>query len=173
MKNVILFSMICFTVFGCKTQQQNTITGKTAAKTAPKPFVTALPHVVIYKTTKDYNCNVPVMLSKDKTQIDSYPHPTDLFFNGNFALPSQLHNGYLLDNRGIGENVAFLKFTYEEYSKLAKVPTLEELQKSIIDKDPLIELWDCGIGTNSKEMETQLNEWIDNNMLSEKCRQIK
>ena len=172
MKNVILFSTLILTMFGCKSQH-NQGTVKDISTISTPQFMSALPHIIIYKTTKDYSYNVPVILSEDKSQIVSYPHPTDLFFCEKLALPSQLHNGYLLDNRGIGKNVAFLKYSYEEYSKLQVVPALSELYKSIIDKNPLIELWDCGTKTNFNDLEKQLNEWIDKNLLSEKCKRIK
>lgn len=175
MKKVIFFSMICLATLGCKTQQKssNKFTDNASTKVAPQPFGAALAHVIIYKTVKDYRNNVPVILSDDKTQIISYPHPTDLFFGENLALPAQLHNGYLLDNRGIHKNVAFLKFTYGEYSKLKDVPALQELQRNIIDKDPLTELWDCGKKTNFTDIQEQLNEWIDKNLLPEKCIRIR
>jgi len=174
MRSIILLSAIILTVFGCKTQHNNNKTAvKSVAATSNSRFVSALPHTLIYKTTKDYANNVPVGLSDDKLQIVSYPAPTDLLIGETLALPSQLHNGYLLDNRGISENAAFLKYTYEEYSKLQVVPTINELYKNIIDKDPLTELWDCGIKANFTDMQNQLNEWIDNNLLAEKCKRIK
>ena len=77
-----------------------------STKVAPQPFVAAQARVVIYKTAKDYRNNVPVTLSDDKTTIVSYPHPTDLVLGEGLALPASLHNGYLLDNRGINRNVA-------------------------------------------------------------------
>ena len=160
-------------MFGCKSQQQNS--GNSVAGKPPvnEKITKALPHVVIYKTKKDYNRNVPVTLSEDKTQIVAYPHPTDLIFNGNLALPTQLNNGYMLDNRGITKNVAFLKYTYDEYSKLKDVPSMRELQRAIIDEDPLVELWDCGEKKNFTDLQKQLNEWIDGNLLSGKSKQIK
>jgi len=175
MKNVIFCTMICLAMFGCKTHQKSNsgFTDNASTQVAPQPFGAAQVHVVIYKTAKDYRTNAPVILSDDKTQIISYPHPTDLFIGENLALPTQLNNGYLPDNRGIHKNVAFLKFTYGEYSKLKDVPTLQELQRNIIDKDPLRELWDCGKKTNYTDVEEQLNEWIDKNLLHEKCKRIR
>jgi len=158
---------------GCKSQQQNNSRSVASKPPVKTQFVAALPHIVIYKTANDYGNNVPVLLSDDKTQIVSYPHPTDLFFGENLALPAQLNNGYLLDNRGIAKNVAFLKYTYEEYEKLKDVPTLHELQRNIIDKDPLTELWDCGKKTNFTDLQKQLNDWIDKNLLHEKCKRIR
>lgn len=165
--------MAVFTILGCKSQQLNTTGSAVNEAPVKSQFVAALPHIVIYKTTKDYSHNVPVILSDDKTQIVSYPHPSDLIFDNRLALPSALNNGYLLDNRGIQKNVAFLKYTYEEYSKLKDVPPLQDLYKAIIDKDPLTELWDCGSKATYADVQKQLNESIDKNLLSEKFKRIK
>jgi hypothetical protein len=130
-------------------------------------------HVLVYKTTKDYRNNVPVILSADKSEIVSYPHPNDLFLNGKLAVPDILKNDYLLDNRGINSNVAFLKYTYQEYSKLQVVPPLNLLYQNIIDKDPLTELWDCGLKTAFSDMEQQLNTLIQQGSYKSKFKKIK
>lgn len=173
MRNILLLTMVFYAISGCKSQQLNN--GRSNADNSPvkAQFVAALPRIVIYKTTRDYSHNVPVLLTDDKTRIVSYPHPTDLFSGDKLALPSLLHDGYLLDNRGIHKNVAFLKYTYEEYSKRKDAPSLEELEKNIIDKDPLLELWDCGDKNSYTDLQTQLNDWIDKNMLPERCKRIK
>lgn len=161
-------------MFSCTTQHNKSKeTTSQVSATQKTKFVSVLSHIVIYKTTKDYRHNVPVTLSEDKSQVVSYPHPTDLFVGEDLALPTQLDNGYLLDNRGIGKNVAFLTYTYEEYSNLQTLPSLRELYENIIDKDPLTELWDCGTKANFPDIEKQLNEWINNNMLAEKGKWIK
>lgn len=175
MKTLFFFSMIGLAMFGCKIQRKihSEKSSHTSSKVAPQPFVAAQARVVIYKTVKDYSSNVPVTLSDDKTAIVSYPHPSDLVIGENLALPSSLHKGYLLDNRGINKNVAFLKYTYTEYAMLKEVPTLQELQRSIIDKDPLTELWDCGNKANFTDLQGQLNEWIDRNIIPEKCKRLR
>ncbi len=64
--------MLILSISGCKTQQkssENTNTDHSATQIAPKPFVTALPHIVIYKTTKNYSQNVPVILLKIKCKL--------------------------------------------------------------------------------------------------------
>jgi hypothetical protein len=173
MKYILLSSMIILAMVGCKSQQQNNDRSRADKPHEKTQFMAVLPHVLIYKTKKDYSHNVPVLLSDDKMQIISYPHPTDLLIGENLALPAPLHNGYLLDNRGINNRVAFLKYTYEEYSTLKDVPTLQELQRSILDKDPLTELWDCGKKANFTDLQKQLNEWIDKDLLPEKFKRIK
>lgn len=93
--------------------------------------------IVIYKTIKDYSNYVPVTMNASKTEIISYPAPSDLLLDGKTTTPTKLKNGYLLDNRGINENVVFLKYTYEDYSKLKEAPSLSEMKKNILEKYPL------------------------------------
>jgi len=103
------------------------------------------PHVYLYKTKGDYYSKVPILLSENKQEIVSYPHPSDLLVNGKLLLPSKLEDGYLLDNKGIGINVAFIKMDYSEYSKLSNPPTIIELKQMLIDTEPLLEMYDCGL----------------------------
>lgn len=134
--------------------------------------VSSLP-ILVYKTKKDYNNLVPILLNDDKTQIISFPDPKDVKVGGNFLLPTSLQKSYLLDNKGIGKNVAFLKYTYEEYSNLQTLPTLNQLYNNIIDKTPLIELCDCGDKSKYEDLEKQLNEFINKDILRTKCKVLK
>lgn len=117
---------------------------------------------IVYKTKHDYSMNVPVTLSADKSKIVSYPSVADIYYKGEFSYPYKLENGYLLDNRGINENSVFLKYTYEEYSKLKEIPKLSELYLFIIDKDPFIEVYNCGNRYRFKNEIEELNEIIKN-----------
>jgi hypothetical protein len=138
-----------------------------------QPQFTPGPKILVYKTKKDYGNFVPVLLSADKTEIISYPHPNDLKVGNGFPFPTALNNHYLLDNRGINENVAFLKLTYEEYSELKSIPTLQELFDNILDNDPLTELCDCGNKSALSDPVKQLNLIISNDKLREICKTIK
>jgi len=131
------------------------------------------PPVLIYKTKKNYNDLVPVLLSDDGKTIISYPHPKDLIVGNSYPLPTILHGGYLIDNRGIGKNVAFLNITYEEYTKLKSAPSAAEIYNLIIDKEPLMELYDCGTRAKFNNIEKELNSLIDNNKLVTDCKLIK
>ena len=137
------------------------------------PASVASPKVFIYKMKKDYSQNVPVILSSDKKTIVSYPHPRDLYTNGKLALPTKLNDGYWLDNRGINENVAFLSYTYEEYSSFSEVPSISELYKRIIDKNPIKEMWDCGRRHQFRDPVSDLNEAIANGELSQRFQKVK
>ena len=135
----------------------------------------ALPSVLVYKTKADYSQNVPLILSEDKKTIISFPDPTDLMINGEFRTPVKLSAGYLLDRKGISKNVAFLRYTYEEYSKLTKIPSTEEFGNLILENDPLLELWDCGkLSFNSDtELISYLNKIILDGEINKYWRKIK
>ncbi|MBU2651249.1 MAG: hypothetical protein KKA81_09970 [Bacteroidetes bacterium] len=124
------------------------------------------PPVIVYKTNNDYSRNVPVILTMDKKNIASYPGPGDLKYKGEFAYPVELHNGYLLDRRGITDRVAFLDYSYEEYSKLEKTPTREELMNHILDKDPLTEMYFCGSRNTYRDVEKEVNQVLESGDLS-------
>jgi hypothetical protein len=146
-------------LFSCSSLE--TGTKKSPATGTDNPAVgMASPPAIIYKTKTDYFDKVPVILSDDKTRIVSFPDPRDLKINGEFAYPSKLANGYLLDNRGIGPNAAFLRFSYEEYCNMDNIPTAERLFNYIIEKYPFTEMYQCGNRGNYDEIVAELNLMI-------------
>lgn len=167
----IFVVIIIFCLVGCSSSKGTTEKGEKSSSFTPT-YIPG-PHALVYKTKKDYYNLVPVILSEDKSQIISYPHKSDLIVGSEYSLPTILHRGYLLDNRGISKNVAFLKLTYEEYFNFEEIPTIQELFEYIIDSDPLIELCDCGNRTTFKNMVVQLNELIDEDLLEDKCKKMK
>ena len=130
------------------------------------------PPCIIYKTRGEYSNNVPVILSEDKTKIISYPAVKDVYFNGELAYPTPLNDGFLLDNRGIGPDAAFLDITYEQFSHMEKTPSADELFKRIIDKDPFIIMYQCGERKQYKEIESELNEMIMSGKFTS-CKKLK
>lgn len=177
----LIFIIALTTIFaGCKTTKRtampSTTTTSTAAQTAyAKPATagnrqTASSATLIYKTKADYSQNVPVLLSADKKHIVSYPAPSDLKHADGYATPIPLANGYLLDRRGISPNVAFLKYTYREYAALPAAPSPATLFDSIIDTDPLVELWNCGTSPITTE---QLISIIKSNQLPATFQRLK
>lgn len=159
----MLFSIAC--TAGKKAKQDK------VKKSIDSNFVSE-PPVLVYKTKANYNNLVPVLLSDDKKVIVSYPHPNDIKTGSGYSLPVLLHDGYLLDNRGIGKNVAFLKMTYEEYGKLEKPLSVNELYNLILDKDPLVELCNCGVKSSYKNLTKQMNELIDSKKLGTTCKKM-
>jgi hypothetical protein len=161
----VIALIVCFSIVGCKTSK------KTEKSTINNNF--SGPPTIIYKMKKDYTQNVPVTLSDDRLTIVNYPAIEDIIINGKYPLPTLLKNGYYLDNRGIGPNVAFTKYTYEEYSKLNTTPTVKELFASIIDKDPIAEMYDCGNRLRFTDIEAELNHIIESGDLIKKFKKIK
>lgn len=164
---IALFMVIA----GCKTHKMTRRDSKDKAEIVTD--YTASAHALVYKTKADYNNLVPVILSDDKSEIVSYPDPEDIKSRSGYPQPHALIHGYLLDNRGIGSNVAFINMTYREYSRLEKAPDLQELYNLILDKDPLTELYDCGIRKDFTDPAAQLNGLIEGNELLTRCKRIK
>ncbi|HRY33436.1 MAG TPA: hypothetical protein P5531_10760 [Bacteroidales bacterium] len=119
------------------------------------------PPVYIYKTKADYSKHVPVILSPDKQRVVSYPDVKDVYYQGELAYPVPLHDGFLLDRRGISPDAAFLTYTYEEYIQMTSVPSPETMMEYILDKDPFTALYYCGTRFQYKDLVTELNEKID------------
>ncbi|MBP7102289.1 MAG: hypothetical protein KBA86_03485 [Bacteroidales bacterium] len=124
-----------------------------------------VPPVIIYKTKKNYAKNVAVIMSEDKTQILSYPDPSDVFKNGNYCYPTPLKKGFLLDNRGINKNVVFLSMTYEEYAKLKSPLSLEDMKNMILDKNPIKKMYQCGNRFQYQNIVAELNL-----LIKKKCK---
>ncbi|MFN8323214.1 MAG: hypothetical protein U0T74_11205 [Chitinophagales bacterium] len=142
---VVMFST---TLMFCKTKQVVNTTSKVTEK------------ALVYKTKADYSSYVPVTLSTDKKSIVAYPSPSDVFYDGQLAKPTALVNGYWLDNRGVGVNTAFLKITYEDYSRLKYAPQLSEMMQMILDADPLLELYVIDNKAKYKDNLDELNKII-------------
>lgn len=160
-----LIIILCLSIAGCKTTKK---TEKSVVNTnSPGP------PTIVYKMKKDYSQNVPVILSDDKSTIVNYPAIEDINLNGKFPLPTLLNKGYYLDNRGIGPNVAFIMYTYEEYSKLPATPSDNELYISIVNNNPIVEMYDCGNRLRFSNIEADLNAMIDRGDLVKKCKKLK
>jgi hypothetical protein len=161
--------ILCFVA--CNTHKKTAINSNSTTEFVPD--YTPGPPTIVYKTKSDYSKNVPVILSDDKTTIVSYPHPNDINVGNSFPFPTQLNNGYLLDNRGINPNVAYLKLTYEEYSKLQNPLSLKEMYDQIIDKNPVTEMCDCGNQKAFTNLTDQLNRLITDKKLKTRCKSLK
>ncbi len=167
MFNRIVFMLVaaCLILGGCKTSKES----QQLADNAPK---LTEPSVYIYKTRGDYTLFVPIDLSADKKTIISYPDIRDVFTNGKLAIPTKLDGGFLLDNRGISKNVAFLKLSYQQYAELPATPSTNSLFNLILDNDPLTVLYDCGRKSGYKNLAAELSIMIRNKDYS-KFKRIK
>jgi hypothetical protein len=141
-------------------------------KSGPSLDFSAGPPTLIYKTRANYSDKIPLTLSEDKTRIVGYPHPRDIYYRGKLAKPVYLRDGFMLDNRGIGPNTCFISMTYEEYALLSRAPAPGELEKMIIDRDPVSEIYNCGNRDQFTDVEYELRRMIRKGQLG-KCRLIK
>ena len=168
----VIFPICIIICISCKTSHRTVQIADKSPSEIRSDFVAVKP-LLVYKTKANYNNLVPVILSDDKSEIVFYPHPSDIKTESGYQTPIPLYNGYLLDQRGIGKNVAFLNVTYEDYAKLKEVPTIKELYNLIFDNSPLVELCNCGSKKSLPDLVNQLNELIDSNKLKTKCKVIK
>lgn len=180
MKLIWILLASSFIIFSCNGPQY---AKRKSYKEVEQPVLSfaAGPPTLVYKTKANYDSLVPVILSEDKTAILAYPHPVDLRLDGdetpnmagNHPYPIVMENGYLLDRKGIGKDVAFLKMSYREYAALEKAPSLQALKEMILDKDPLLELCDCGNRQAFTDAERQINKLIVFKKLRKECKVIK
>ncbi len=118
----------------------------------------AIPPTIIYKAAKKYADLVPITLSEDKQIIVSYPDPRDI---SERSKPTYLKKGYYLDNRGISPNTAFIALTYEEYAQLKTAPSIEQLMKLIVNRNPIKKMYRCDKIFDARENTDKLIEIID------------
>lgn len=90
--------------------------------------VAVMPKAIIYKTSGDFQQNVPVQVNADGSLL-SYPAPSDIPEN---AAPVQLESGWLLSPVGVGPQTVFTTYTYDEYRRLSQPPAPEEILKAVI-----------------------------------------
>jgi len=166
----LILSILVLLILSCSSKKE--VVRNSREKLLEQSLISGQP-VLVYKTKRNYNNLVPILLSDDGKTLISYPHPKDLIIGSGYPLPTILNNGYLIDNRGIGKNVAFLSISYEEYSKLESVPSIEEIYQLIIDKEPLVEIYNCGSKSNFINIENEINIMIANNKLNKTCKLIK
>ena len=127
-------------------------------------YVNSSHAIVVYKTKKNYNHIVAVTLNTDKTSIINYPDPSDI--RSFRPYPIQLKSKYLLDQRGIDSNVAFLKLSYRQYSKLKVVPEpYFILSNLILDNDPILEFHVINQYPPNSNVKQLLNQRIVNGVL--------
>lgn len=152
MRNIGLI-ILAFTLSMCQTNQQIL------------PSANTLAPLIIYKTTKDYSKNLPLVMNDAKDKIVSYPDVSDVSKRGEITTAIQLREKFLLDEFGLSKNSVYTSYTYEEYAKLKETPRIEELMNSIIDKEPFTAMYNCGIRNNfktTKELNGFIKEQLDN-----------
>lgn len=132
---IMMFALSC-AVVSCRTNQKEIAmqSGVPYENSVLPPrlqggFPLMEPQAIIYQTNVDVADKVPIVLNADGS-LRSFPDPSDI--NPRQA-PLALVGGWLLDRRGsIGRGTVFLKYTYDEYSSLGEVPSIEELLAAVV-----------------------------------------
>jgi hypothetical protein len=157
-KHIFFFLLIILSVsainHSCSTQRID------SKVTENNKSMISSPPVIVYKTRNNYFDKVPVTLSDDKQRILSYPAQSDIMLAGKFVFPTQLDDGYLLDNRGISPNSAFLRFSYQDYYNMDNIPDARRLMNYILDDNPFIEFYQVGRRNDFQDIKSQINQMI-------------
>lgn len=90
--------------------------------------VNALPKATAFRMSGNYSDNVAITLNADGSPV-YFPDPSDISAN---SAPTDLGDGWWLNNQGIPSNSVFTKYTFGEYSKLKKLPSIAELKAAVI-----------------------------------------
>lgn len=129
--------------------------------------------LMVYRTKQDLHDKVPVGLSVDRQHIISYPSPQDLRVDGGLLLPTSLGATHWLDNKGVGLYTGFLRMTYAEYAALNEAPAIAEMEAQLLDRDPFVELCDCGTRGSIADPVKELGELVRKGQLRERCKVLK
>lgn len=162
-KTIFIFIGITF-IFGCDI---STIQEEKNVQNIDEKNITlnAIAPIIIYKTNGDYANLVPVQLSSDKTEITGFPDVQDIYIGDEFAYPTILEQGYLLDNRGVDDGTAFTDITYEMYAKFLEIPSSEYLLQHVAYTNPFIEMYDCNNTLSMDDTKEDINNFINTGQL--------
>lgn len=160
----MLLSVIALLMF-------TTCSNKTNIQDGGNEIIMPEPPVIIYKTSGNFTENVAVSLTDEGDGLKSFPAPADIRARLNTVSPVKLHNGFLYDRQGIGENTAFLNYTFEEYSKLRTTPKASELFDEIKERDAITEIYRCPFKRSDPELVNKLNQLINDGRF-EQCQAL-
>lgn len=111
-----------------------------------------MPKATAYRMTGDYSNNVAVTYAADGRLL-YYPAPSDITAN---SKPTDLGNGWWLNNQGLSANSQFTKWTYDEYAALEKTPTADEIKAALIPGAKVAEI--CVLPYKASEARSRVAE---------------
>ena len=155
MQRLVILLLTIVLISSCKTRREEPLAAHVnhADITHFRPDSVLL----IYKTRADYSQFVPVRMNAQRTEIIEVPHPSDFIHRGRLAFPVALNQGYWIDNQGITPDVAYLRFTIENYSKLDEPLSVEIMSRYILDAYPFLEMYQCGYRNEYKDIFREVN----------------
>lgn len=87
-----------------------------------------MPKATVFRMSGDYADKVGITLDA-AGNLTYYPAPSDISAN---SAPVKLAGGWWLNRQGLSAGSVFTKWTFEEYSRLDKTPTMAELKAAVI-----------------------------------------
>lgn len=133
--------------------------GVTRTITVTQPMVGMIPKATAFKMSGDFADNVAVSVGSDG-QLTYFPAPSDISAS---SAPTSLGDGWYLNNQGLGENSVFTKYTFEEYSKLPEVPSVEQLKAAIIPGAKVTDMIQLPYNiSEARENVARIKEYINN-----------
>ena len=120
---------------GASTQNHNNdkITAADLVTQRPSGMI---PKATAFKMNGNYENNVAVTFGQDGNLI-YFPAPSDI---STASMPTDLGEGWWLNNQGISKNSVFTTFTFEDYAALPKTPSIEELKAAVIPGSGITEI---------------------------------
>ena len=87
-----------------------------------------IPRATVFKMSGPYADKVAVTLTPDG-RLSYFPAPSDITPE---SAPVYVGNGWWLNRQGIGAGSVFTSWTFDEYARLPKTPSPEEIRSHIL-----------------------------------------
>lgn len=139
---------------------QDTTAAAVAEAEAPVndgPRIIREPATRAFKPGGDYADKVMVTLSPDFREVISYPECNEV---DSSMAPVKLARGYYLDRGGVGPNTVFLRWTYDEYSRLPETPTPSQIIEAVIPDSHVAEIIEIPLGKNYARIHPEMADTI-------------
>lgn len=121
------------------------------------PSIRREPATRAFRPNGDYAANVMVTLSPDCREVISYPECNEV---DSSMAPVKLSRGYYLDRGGVGPNTVFLRWTYDEYSRLPETPTPSQIIEAVIPDSHIAEIIEIPLGMNYAKIHPEMADTI-------------
>ena len=167
---ILILLCLVFALSSCKSRKKQQNDPSHMEYTSDwKPDFSDGPPLIIYKTTSNFSQLVPVTMNPEKSRIVAYPGPSDVLKGETPAFPTELKEGFWLDNLGIQANSVYLSMSLEEYSHMKEAPSLDKMMEMLEDKAPFEVIYFCGNRAKIEDPVAFANQVIKDGKL-ERCK---
>ena len=131
------FFFIPLALFACGCSQKSAQVASTASSTSSADLAQPIPaerpaafvlKASAFKMSGPYSDNVAITISPQGT-MTYFPAPSDISAQ---SRPVEIGDGWWLNMQGLGPGSVFTSYTFEEYARLSKTPSVDELKKAVI-----------------------------------------